>query len=84
MLGQEHVLAFLDDLAIPFDNNRAERDLRMLKTQQKVSGCFRSEWGATAFARVRGYLSTLRKHEVKLLTALEALFGGTPLRPALP
>jgi transposase len=83
LLGQEHVLAFLEDLAIPFDNNQAERDLRMLKTQQKVSGCFRSEWGATAFARTRGYLSTLRKQEVKLLPALEALFGGTPLRPAL-
>jgi transposase len=83
LLGQEHVLAFLDDLAIPFDNNQAERDLRMLKTQLKVSGCFRSERGATAFARVRGYLSTLRKQEVKLLTALESLFGGAPLRPAL-
>jgi transposase len=70
-------------LTIPFDNNQAERDLRLLKTQQKISGCFRSERGAIAFARLRGYFSTLRKQEVRLLTALEALFAGVPLRPAL-
>jgi transposase len=70
-------------MTIPFDNNQAERDLRMLKTQQKISGCFRWERGAIAFARLRGYFSTLRKQEVRLLTALEALFAGAPLRPAL-
>jgi transposase len=53
-LGQEQVLAFLDDLTIPFDNNQAERGLRGLKLQQKVSGCFRSDVGAAAFARLRG------------------------------
>jgi transposase len=82
-LQQEQVLAFLDDLTIPFDNNQAERDVRMLKTQQKVSGCFRSETGATAFARIRGYLSTLRKQGVALLDALRTLFTGSPLYPAL-
>ena len=80
-LGQDQVLAFLDDLTIPFDNNQAERDLRMLKVQQKVSGAFRSAAGATAFARLRGYLSTLRKQGVALLAALEALFAGQPLYP---
>jgi transposase len=53
-LGQEQLLAFLDDLRIPFDNNQAERDLRMLKVQQQVSGAFRSVAGAEAFGRRRG------------------------------
>ena len=70
-------------LTIPFDNNQAERDLRMLKTQQKVSGCFRSDTGAEAFARLRSYLSTLRKQGVALLAALRALVAGSPLYPAL-
>lgn len=82
LLGQDQVLAFLDDLTIPFDNNQAERDLRMLKTQQKISGCFRSEVGATAFTRLRSYLSTLKKQEAKLLAALESLFVGAPFSPA--
>jgi transposase len=81
-LGQDEVLAFLDNMTIPFDNNQAERDLRMLKVQQKVSGCFRSVSGAAAFARLRGYLSTLRKQGHALLTALEALFTGQPLCPS--
>jgi transposase len=80
---QEQVLAFLDDLTIPFDNNQAERDVRMLKTQQKVSGGFRSEAGATAFARICGYLSSLRKQGAALLEALRSLFAGAPLYPAL-
>jgi transposase len=80
-LGQEPVLAFLNDLTIPFDNNQAERDLRMLKVQQKVSGCFRAPRGAEAFARIRGYLSTLRKQGVALLAALETIFAGHPLYP---
>jgi transposase len=82
-LGQAQVLAFLDDLTIPFDNNQAERDLRMLKTQQKISGCFRSDAGADAFARIRGYCSTLRKQGVALLDALRALFTDSPFYPAL-
>ena len=82
LLDQEAVLAFLSDLTIPFDNNQAERDLRMLKVQQKVSGSFRSDDGAAAFARIRGYLSTLSKQGHALLTALEALFDGQPLYPA--
>lgn len=81
-LGREEVLAFLGDLAIPFDNNQAERDLRLLKVQQKVSGCFRSPAGADAFARIRGYLSTLNKQGVALLAALETVFTGQPLYPS--
>lgn len=83
LLGQDQVLAFLDDLTMPFDNNQAERDLRMLTTQQKISGCFRSDTGAAAFARVRSWLSTLRKQGVALLDALLTLFTGAPLYPAL-
>ncbi|HEX9412868.1 MAG TPA: IS66 family transposase [Ktedonobacterales bacterium] len=80
-LGHDQVLAFLDDLAIPFDNNQAERDLRMLKVQQKVSGAFRSSDGAAAFACIRGYLSTLRKQGHALLAALETVFAGEPVAP---
>jgi transposase len=80
-LHEDQVLAFLDDLTIPFDNNQAERDLRSFKVQQKVSGCFRSDPGAVAYARIRGYLATLRKQGRALLAALEAVFAGQPLAP---
>jgi transposase len=75
----EQVLAFLDDLSIPFTNNQAERDLRMVKVQQKIAGTFRSEAGATAFCRIRSYLSTMRKQGHAMLAALAAVFAGQPL-----
>jgi transposase len=75
----EQVLAFLDDLSIPFTNNQAERDLRMVKVQQKIAGTFRSEDGATAFCRIRSYLSTMRKQGHAMLAALAAVFAGQPL-----
>jgi transposase len=84
-LGQDEVLgiwAFLDDCAIPFDNNQAERDLRLLKVQQKVTGCFRSARSADAFACLRSSLSTLRKHGAALLAALATVVVGQPLSPA--
>jgi transposase len=81
-LGQEEVLAFLSDLSIPFDNHQAERDLRTLKLHQKGSGCFRSDPGADAFARLRGYLATLRKQGQPLFAALQTVFAGRPLYPA--
>lgn len=79
---QEAVLRFVDDFAVPFDNNLAERDVRMVKVQQKVSGCFRSQQGALAFARIRGYLSTLHKQGRALLTALEQTMLGHPVLPS--
>lgn len=78
---QDAVLRFLDNFDVPFDNNLAERDIRMVKLKQKISGCFRSTGGAEGFARIRGYLSTLRKQAMNLLLSLEQTLLGYPVAP---
>ena len=80
---RDDVLRFLTDLRVPFDNNQAERDVRMPKLKQKVSGCFRTPGGAAHFATIRSYLSTLRKQSANLFHALVLTFQGRPPMPRL-
>lgn len=73
------ILAFVDDFSVPFDNNLVERDIRMVKVQQKISGCFRSWSGAHAACRLRSYLSTMHKQGHAAFDLLTALFTRHPL-----
>ena len=76
---KEKILRFLTDLRVPFENNQAERDIRMMKLQQKISGTFRTMQGAEAFCRIRAYISTIRKNGFNVIEAMLAALKRAPL-----
>jgi len=76
------VLAFLHDSKVPFTNNQSEQDLRMMKVQQKISGTFRTLTGAQMFARIRAYLSTVRKNNHDVFQETVAALSGKPFIPS--
>jgi transposase len=80
---RREVLAFMYNFDVPFDNNQAERDVRMAKLRQKISGCFRAWRFALYFCRIRGYISTMRKQGYSILDVLTTVFVGQPLMPQL-
>ena len=78
---REKYLAFMYDFNIPFDNNLAERDIRMLKLYMKISGCFRTLTGASHFCRIRSYISTVRKNDLSVLDSIKNAFLGKSFIP---
>lgn len=80
---KHEVLRFLYNPLVPFTNNDAERDLRMMKCKQKISGGFRSFRGAQHFARIRGFISTARKQEWNILDATHRIFTSHIPSPTL-
>ncbi len=80
---KDQVLAFLVHPQVPFDNNQGERDIRMAKLKQKISGCFRGPDGGDIFARIRGSISTLRKNDLNILDGIQSAFDQSPILPAM-
>ncbi len=81
---REQILCFVHNKEVPFDNNLAERDLRMVKLKQKISGCFRTPHGAEVFCRIRSYISTVRKQGHGVLGAIEKAIVGNPIEVYQP
>jgi transposase len=75
-------LAFMSDFRMPFDNHQGERALRMVKVTQKGSGGFRPLEGAKGFGRIRGDISTARKHAKNVFEAIRDAFDGSPFIPS--
>ena len=80
---KKDVLRFATDFTVPFDNNRAERDIRMVKLQMKISGGWRTMEGAEEFMNARSYLSTVRKQGHAAINALQSLYRANPWLPSL-
>jgi len=80
---RDEILLFMRDFTVPFDNNQAERDLRMLKVKQKISGCFRTEKGAAEFCQMRSYVSTMKKQGHETMEVIKSIFAGTKIMPTL-
>ncbi|MGH3266547.1 MAG: IS66 family transposase, partial [Trebonia sp.] len=78
----DDVLRFATDFNVSFDNNQAEQDIRMIKLQQKISGCWRSTDGADSFLALRSYIQTARKQGQNILAVLQAATEGDPWLPA--
>ena len=80
---REEILLFMQDFSVPFDNNQSERDLRMLKVKQKISGCFRTDGGAEEWCRLRSYVSTMKKQGRGVMETIRSVYAGKILMPAL-
>ena len=80
---RDEILLFMHDFLVPFDNNQSERDLRMLKVKQKISGCFRTSVGAQEFCRLRSYVATMKKQGRSVMETIKSVFAGTIIMPAL-